>query len=289
MPGELDEEPDSEEMQCSGSPAVIDGAILLLDPNAFASLNTTGNGIIHANAAVRVNSSHERSAFLTGNSQVITPELGIYGGGKMTPNASIVWNHSSLQFTHRVPLQDPLRNLAAPDKSTLPIRSTSKVQWTQGSHTLEPGVYQGGISLSGKANLTLMPGIYYLKDGGLSVSGQASLTGSQVMIYHDPAQCGDRVQLTGQGKLSLSPPTDGNYRGIVLFQKREVEAEVTMSVGLGDFEVTGMVYAASAPIKISGNGSGKVGSQLIGGSLETRGNGFFQVIRQSELAPQVCP
>src|SRR2546430_13578080 len=51
--------------------------------------------------------------------------------------------------------------------------------------------YVGGIQVSGKATVTLLPGVYYLQGGGLSVSGQATVTGSAVLIYNAPTSPGE--------------------------------------------------------------------------------------------------
>ena len=42
---------------------------------------------------------------------------------------------------------------------------------------MSPGVYEGGISISGPAVVTLLPGIYYMKGGGFTFGGQGALTG----------------------------------------------------------------------------------------------------------------
>ena len=39
------------------------------------------------------------------------------------------------------------------------------------ARTLSPGVYNGGISLSGSSSVTLNPGAYYINGGGTSLSG----------------------------------------------------------------------------------------------------------------------
>ena len=56
------------------------------------------------------------------------------------------------------------------------------------SVTLLPGLYIGGIKISGNANVILEPGLYYLQGGGFNVSGQATVTdnGQGVMLYNAP-------------------------------------------------------------------------------------------------------
>jgi hypothetical protein len=57
----------------------------------------------------------------------------------------------------------------------------------QGSVTTKicPGTYYGGIKISGSANVTMLPGVYYIAGGGFLVSGAGSVDGTAgVMIYN---------------------------------------------------------------------------------------------------------
>jgi hypothetical protein len=65
---------------------------------------------------------------------------------------------------------------------------------TNGTLTLKPGTYPGGISASG-GSIVLQPGVYYMTGSGLSLSGNASIsvsgpsspdTGTGVLLYHTP-------------------------------------------------------------------------------------------------------
>src|SRR5439155_23844770 len=87
--------------------------------------------------------------------------------------------------------------------------------------TLHPGVYTGGSSVSGPANLTLKPGIYYMDGGGFSFSGQGSLTATGVMIYNAPGNGNSGgISVSGQGSMIISAPTSGIYQGVTFFQDR---------------------------------------------------------------------
>lgn len=58
------------------------------------------------------------------------------------------------------------------------------VSMTQGSQTLQPGIYYGGITASGTASLTLKPGVYVMYDGPFSFTSSGTLDGSSgVTIY----------------------------------------------------------------------------------------------------------
>lgn len=78
-----------------------------------------------------------------------------------------------------------LAYLPPPDPNSLPLQSNSTLNISGGNVTLNPGLYVGGISVTGGAKVTLNPGIYYLQNGGLSVSGNKDgrFTAQGVMIY----------------------------------------------------------------------------------------------------------
>src|SRR5205823_8798448 len=99
------------------------------------------------------------------------------------------------------------------------------------SMILSPGLYIGGITISGQAHVTLLPGLYYIKGGGFTVSGQATLTdlGKGVLIYNDAASAADAISFTGGGRVQLSPITGGIYQGITLFQSRSATAAIKVT------------------------------------------------------------
>ena len=100
-------------------------------------------------------------------------QTNIVGGARLGGNAKI----TGTVKTKQAAVSDPLANLAAPNPSTLQVQSR-RTLLIGGNQvvTLKPGIYIGGIAISGKAKVTLGSGIYYLQGGGFSVSGNASVT-----------------------------------------------------------------------------------------------------------------
>ena len=78
---------------------------------------------------------------------------------------------------------------------------------------MSPGVYHGGIAISGQANLTMEPGIYYMDGGGFSFTGQGNLVANGVMIFNAPKKTSDVVSISGTGSIVMSPPTSGHLQG----------------------------------------------------------------------------
>src|SRR5690606_19894937 len=132
------------------------------------------------------------------------------------------------------------------------------------------------ISVSGKGSLTLEPGIYYMDGGGFSFSGQGDLTAQGVMIFNAPTSNSHNVEISGTGNIIMSPPTDGIYKGLTVFQARYSSNTVSVSGG-GFMDISGTFYTANGTLKVSGGGDSKVGSQYISRYLEIVGNGGLRI------------
>jgi hypothetical protein len=158
--------------------------------------------------------------------------------------------------------------------------------------TLHPGLYIGGIKISGQAQVTLAPGIYYLQGGGFSVSGQATVTGTDVMLYNAPAKTSDTISFTGQGNINLTGLAGGIYQGIAIFQDRTTTAAINLT-GQGNLNITGSIYAAGATVNVTGNGSlnmsgdsqKRIADHLIVADLDVTGNGGVSVDVTNNAVP----
>lgn len=84
--------------------------------------------------------------------------------------------------------------------------------------TLQPGVYCGGLTISGAANVTFAPGVYVIKDGAFEVVDTASIIGTDVGFYLTGN--GARIQFDGNTTISLSAPQSGIMAGLLFFESR---------------------------------------------------------------------
>lgn len=162
---------------------------------------------------------------------------------------------------------DPLANLQPPDPSTLTVQSPPP-PYAYYPITLNPGVYNGGLTLSGGgSSVTMNPGVYYMKGGGFTVSNGVPVKGSGVTIYIDNGG-GQFNLINGGGSINLSPPSSGTYAGISLYQDRANTNTVFFGNG-SSVSITGTIYAAGAMIQFTqGNTSNSYGSQLISNDLQ---------------------
>lgn len=250
-------------------------AIVLLDTSGTGALSDQGNGLTATGAPILVNSNSPLAVVLTGNAVVTAPQMKIVGNYSLS-GSNAAFGSSTVVTTGAQPTSDPLAKIPLLDTSTLTVQSSSKLSYSGGSPTLQPGVYDGGITLSSTTSATLEPGIYYLNGGGLNVSGQAGMSGTGVMIYNNPLSSSDQINISGTGTVSLSPPTSGAYAGLTLFQDRTSTVPIYLAGG-GNMSISGTFYAAAARLNISGNGTATVGSQYVTADLTSTGNGTISV------------
>jgi hypothetical protein len=255
-------------------------AILVLDLHKSASLTSTGESVVTVTgASVMVNSDSATAATSTGGT-ISAPIIDITGGSSVSGNKGGFIGEVNYGVP---PAPDPLRHIPEPDANGYGIQSQGPVHFANGTRSLQPGVYRGGISVSGKGSLNMAPGVYYMDGGGFSFSGQGDLTAQGVMIFNAPTKSSEVVSISGTGSIVMSPPDSGIYKGLTLFQARE--SANTMSVtGGGYMNIVGTFYTANGTLKVGGSGDSKVGSQYISRFLEVVGNGGLRIDYDKEAA-----
>jgi hypothetical protein len=274
-----------------GQRSTIDNGIIILDPTLRGSFQTSGGGTVAVggDAGVIVNSTDAEAMIANGGGTVTAPYYDVGGSpGWSTPGGG---SFGGTIYPNQEPTPDPLRNVPQPDPSTMITRSTKRLTHSSTTNiTLRPGLYIGGIAITGKGNIFLEPGIYYMQ-GGFSFSGQGSVIGYEVMIFNDPQSTSDSIDLGGLGAITLTPPLSGPYQGITLFQSRTSTYQPTVSVtgtGAAPLLLTGTFYVPQGELKVTGNGiQDTIGSQYISDTLVLGGNGTFRVDWQPTLVPGI--
>jgi Putative Flp pilus-assembly TadE/G-like len=263
-----------------GSWAPNNIGILVLDPTSPSSLKIGGGAHAYVpKSPVLVNSTSSTDMYCSGTGPVLLSEqfelTGNYGGG--VPGVNFIGPID----VGVPPTPDPYLYLPQPDKTTLlkqSLQTATIVTDGAGVRTyyLQPGVYKGGLSFSGKDSVVMAPGVYYMDGGGFSFSGMGSLTATEVMLFNDGHNNSDSVKITGQGAVTWTPPSTGTYKGMTLFQARGQTQVVTMS-GQGAMNIKGVLYAANALMDVSGNGDNYIGNQVVCWQMNFQGNGNFYV------------
>ena len=151
-------------------------------------------------------------------------------------------------------VDDPLAELERPFVGGCDFNNT---KFNSGTHILTPGVYCGGISLSGSAKVEFGEGTYIIDGGTLKVAGKtASMEGEEVSFYFT----GDAsLNLAGQGTLDLSAPTGDTdpLKGILFFGDPDSDPGVKHNIsGNDNMSYDGTMYFPNNELAFTGNGTG---------------------------------
>jgi hypothetical protein len=238
-----------------------------LNPTKEGALKVTGSATLDAlPCATWVNSNSSR-ALQVGNAAELTAKKNcVRGGASGKKNISPAIENCGTAG-------DPFagRNPSTP-------AACSHNDFSTKSGTLTPGVYCGGIKITGNGTVTLSPGVYVIRDGTLDVSGNGALIGDGVTFVFEGDATAD---ITGGKDIRLVAPKTGEFASFVFFQRSTAapgkESRLTGNSGMY-FE--GIVYFPTQTLKVTGSGGTTATSPFsayIADTLEVTGNGTLKV------------
>jgi Flp pilus assembly protein TadG len=117
-----------------------------------------------------------------------------------------------------------------------------------------PGVYCNGLTIQG--DVTLTPGIYYIKQGVFSVRGSPKIiaTGVTIVLLGN-----SYLDWTGSASISLSAPLSGTYSGLIIVsdpngpaETSTIQGNVSTSVTL-DGNFNGSIYLPNQQLVLNGH------------------------------------
>lgn len=186
--------------------------ILTLEPNKADALGMDWFAEIEAmNCTVQVNSRHKWAFRLFSGSRFTAGGLCVAGGAYV----SMLGNSSPEPTTGCPPQPDPLADLSPPEIGGCDY--SNKI--LNGFHgTLQPGVYCGGLIISGASSVDLAPGVYVIKDGPFMIGDSSEISGDGVTFYLTGTQA--LIRFHDQSQLTLMAPTEGDLAGILVYQDR---------------------------------------------------------------------
>jgi hypothetical protein len=272
--------------------SVIGEGVIVLDRYTSGALNAHGGGIMTliGSSGMIVDSNSATAGITNGSvgSQLRAPLFTITGNYNETGSSTFAQSDGSTPANFVLgapPTPDPLAYLPPPPiPGVAPKPTVVNLGGGIKQYTYSPGLYTSNgngaaLSNSGQDVVILLPGIYYLQ-GGFSYNASGGLTAAGVMLYNDPTSSQSQgISITGQGVVNMSPYVGSEYPyydGILLYQNRTADVTVQIT-GNGNYTVTGTVYAASALVKIAGNGDASIGSQYISRTLDIGGNGNLTI------------
>ncbi len=254
--------------------------ILSLDETEDQALKVSGNvEVSMPNCGIAVNSESDEALYLNGSVLVDVDDVRIHGDYDTV--GSVDFQYNSLK-TGADTVADPYADLDVPAYSSCTAaQKRAGPQRVNSNATLSPGVYCGGITITGNNNITFEPGIYIIDGGSFNVTGGGALTGEGVsFVLTNSAGSGSNgtVSISGGRSIDISAPGAGEeMEGVAFYQDRDAPSTDSNSiVGTADVRIDGAAYFPSQEITIGGNASSASSidpcSRIIGRTVTLHGN-----------------
>ena len=196
--------------------------LLTLETSKNKALNLDKDSFITATGCTVYSNSKAKQGLHAGTGAKATAALFCSAGGADIKNATV----TPQPLLDCPVLADPLASLARPSTGGGCIATDLKVAASQ---TLYPGVYCKGLTVSGSALVTMMPGIYTFEDGPLIVANTASLKGANVGLYFTGNAGG--LRFDPDTTIDLTAPRSGTMAGMLMFEDRTVSTPVELPFG----------------------------------------------------------
>ncbi len=246
----------------------ISGAcVFALNPSVSSAFVVNGNSNFSADCGILDNSDNSTAALVQNGGGCLSAKyIGVVGQFK--DNSSCA--PSPTPQTGVAPFSDPLSFLQPPTVGSCDYQSVSI---TGGSPTLYPGVYCGGINISGGSTyVTFSPGTYIINGGGMSISGGANVYGNGVTFYLTGTSSSFKgVSITGGTDSELIAPTSGTYNGVLFYQDRSITssssgANSNIAGGSGT-AIEGTLYFPTTGLTYSGNSADSAYTILVANTV----------------------
>jgi hypothetical protein len=248
------------------------GCVYVMDPSLSGAYNIVGTATVDSTCGIYVNSTASDAFTAKGSSSTTAPAVNIVGGSRITGGANV----SPTPTTGASAAADPLASLPAPTFSGCNYTNFSS---SGGTTTFNPGVFCGGIRITGQASLVFNPGTYILNGGGLtSTSANTSITGTGVFFYNTSSGYSfGPITLAGGTNITLTAPTSGTYQGILFFQDRNIKSSATNTItGGSSGTMSGSVYMPTANLEFKGNSTTRQTLAFIVDTFTAVGTSYFQ-------------
>ena len=251
--------------------------VLALNPTAVHGIEIEGTTTLHAiNCAVHTNSNRFAALDASGGGTGIATGF-CARGGYLGPG----WTPEPRSGCSLIP--DPFAGLPVP--TDLACDYNNK-KLNNGTHTISPGVYCGGLDVLAHAIVTMEPGLYVMKNGPLSLHALSEIRGVDVTIYF----WGNNAILDHRsGSLvDLTAPTIGDYAGIAMAQHAGSSVGLTSSLAGGaSMRLIGSLYFPTQILDMRGGADYAAVSPympIVADQIVLRGNALITVEVDMELA-----
>jgi Flp pilus assembly protein TadG len=212
------------------------------------ALETARSQAIDLNKAARLtakecsvfSNSKDRRGIVAADSSVVDAETVCSAGGIEGKN-----NFVRPPITDCPQIADPLAGRAPPTVGTCEF---NRMEVRSGSHVLRPGVYCGGLRITGGATVTLKPGVYVIQGGKLVVDRGAVLEGDDVGFYL--AGRLSSFEFGYDSTINLAAPRSGDMAGILVFDDRAGKEDKHRIYSNNARQLLGTIYMPNGALYI---------------------------------------
>jgi Flp pilus assembly protein TadG len=261
------------EAEAVATRATVQPACLIaLDPSMEkALLLSGGSGIDTPDCGIQVNANHYKAMEVSGGGHVEASEICVVGNAVLSGGST-----TSPVITPNCPAKpDPFARVSAPAYGGC---DHVDARIGGGTVTFSPGVYCGGIEMTGGVDATFLPGRYVIRNGPLKSGGGGSITGDGVVFQFTGTDA--YANVSGGGDIHLTAPPSGALAGFVFFQDDTAEAGLKNKLsGGGTMYYEGAVYFPDQHVEWSGGsvGTAPPWTMFVARSLLISGGGAFQM------------
>lgn len=229
--------------------------IIALNATMKNAINMSGSaGISAPDCFVQVNSTNTEAVAMSGSTTIRSGEncfvgkTKTYSGSAISPSPDVVCKVFS----------DPFASMAKPTVGACDHTNYAPAN----NETLQPGVYCGGINISGK-NVTFASGLYIINGGILNASGTSQMTGDGVTFFLTGNGAG--VNTSGGSGWHLTAMKTGSLQGFVFFLDPSCSptSKSTLS-GTSELYFDGIIYLPNQQLNLSGGSTGFTNAPFTG-------------------------
>lgn len=222
--------------------------VLALEETDGHAINATNSAKLTATGCTVHSNSGDTSSIEAWGQSLLKTGLTCSVGGASGGTA----NFDPAAVTDCPAVEDPL---AARPSPVSPACDFTNFEVTNGNRTLTPGVYCGGIRITGNANVNLLSGVYTLKDGGLELTENSQSSGEYVTFYFSGND--SKLGIYGNARANFSAMKTGPSAGILMYENRNNANPVTHEITSRRVEsLVGTIYFPLSEFRVSINGGG---------------------------------
>ncbi len=280
--------------QASVVPGGAPLCILATNGTASGAFAHNGSGSLIGNqCGVVVDSTSSTATIVNGSGTIQTEGLCGPGSYSISSSASVNPLPTSCQSE-----SDPLYPLPT---NLAPTNVNAACDYNNSSYnkstTISPGVYCGGITLTGSATVTFQPGVYILRDGPLQAQGSSVINATGGVAFYLSGATGvhvaeDAVTFSGNASVNITAPSTGPLAGIAFYQDHSAATgSITNTInGSVAANIDGVLYFGNQNIVI--NGSSNTSDEypytgVIGNTVTFNGSNTFTIGVRSVPLPSV--